>query len=1156
MSTRTPAAGTSFVGDAKRPLRSASVVPSGSTTPFTPVSAPSPGGSLGFYGAINPAQPPAGPPAPSPHSPVDVWTSDFSRFPSSQPSGANTATLPRPFTGDLPEGLGVGGSNPTPYTVPHASPRKDGLFYARSSGRDAVGECHLNLLLLFIGDASSRKNAIDKIHLRDLLDKDGKFKAHLRRPDEAQRIYLELNSPDVQGRYRPLFEECNALVCKDVDPDDIVDSKNLDDKDGRFYLAGKQHDRVEYVTEGMESLVAAMLRLEGENQFWKVDHAESLTKALSGASSRGMISDAYRTVQYRVAKVSTLIHQRLALHGGYTYPRSVRSTASDFSNDLATSVTKRAMVDKWLRQPDIFPNLTPEYQAVVQHRLSDSRENEDPASLAQVPPELRFKILPGSLLTSAVILNASMTQDYDVTGAGSLASPERVEQELTHGVSQSTAEPSVPPKRITRVRLPPPTVDTRPRYTQRSSYGNPTFELQPPGETTRRVQFQEPPSISQTGLPDISASLAFPTQPFSAPTSKEERRSSGPHPRGHSRALPDSSAAQAVRDAVYPNGVPPSVAQPSQANPSASTNAGIYQGYRDLPPHLAQPNVAPQAFKGPNGDHYYVYQPNSAGYATYGGNRPPTSHLLNPTPSPQGPGSPGPPSNHSPSYPGDANPGGGPPFGGPPGGGGDGGGGGGGGGGSGGGGGGPEYDPYGGGPPGGGPPPDGGYSYGFLPGNQPTIIIHHTPAPRELGVRLDQKISRDSIPEWDGRLPTILVYLHKMNNLANKNEYVARDLGAAAPDRFTGRAESWWQMLGLQHQQLYSSSWWALYQGIKIQFFTHKFLMALRTHYDAALMAKVADKTDELIAFAGLGLARSSQYEQVLRLPTSKPDLRFTSKTKRAHAADSIGGGFEFDDESDPSESPATSSGIGEGDVAAPLTQSRDVATAASQGQSSKSIRGAGRKPPRGGHQFKRDDSVKSKVCGSPYHWDRDCPHWNEYDIGRNTFLIGAEYDCDKQENEDYEQAFVAYICSSLNNTKLSSALWTDIRQAEGLYLKVNAVSRPSTRSVTIEEEAKTLSQATEVLPLDPHYLTRSEICPFGTLTRRPAGAAPGSGRNVCNGAIAMLRLEGMAGWSSTISSVAAGLPWNLPKTLQRSGRRAYGPVILFPTVRPEQADF
>ncbi|KAH9918790.1 uncharacterized protein B0H18DRAFT_1122863 [Fomitopsis serialis] len=656
MSTRTPAAGTSFVGDAKRPLRPASVVPSGSTTPFTPVSAPNPGGSLRFYGAPTTVLHSGGPPAPSSRSPAAGWTSDFSRFPSTQPGGTNPTTIPRSSTGNLPKGTEVDRSTVTSYAVPPISPRKDGssntvlpdVWTFRKAvpspkpsdvqmpvpGRpppsflDGLGpqasstpgrpSATRSESVASTNSSSSEirqaaKSAVDKVHLRDLLDKDGKFKAHLRRPDEAQRVYLELNTPDPQGRYRLLFDECNTLVCEDVDPDDIIDSKNLDEKDGRFYLAGKQRDRIEYVTEGMETLVAAMLRLECENRFWKVDHAESLTKTLSGASSKGMVSDAYRTVQYRVAKASTLIHQRLALHGGYTYPKSIQSTASDFSYDLATSATKRAMVDKWLKQPDIFHNLTPDYQAVVQRRLSDSREVEDPASLAQVPPELQFKIPPSLLLTSSVILNASMTQDYDATGAPSLASPDRVKQELTHGVSLSPAEPSVSSKKIRRVRLPPPTVDTRPRYTQRSSYGNPDFELQPQSETTRRVQFKEPPSVSQAGRPDLSSSFAFPTQQSAIPITKEERRSSGPHPRGHSRALPNSSATQAVHVAVYPTGAPYSMAQPPRVIPPASANADHYQDFRDPPPHLPQANNIPQSFKGPNGDHYYVYQPNLLG---------------------------------------------------------------------------------------------------------------------------------------------------------------------------------------------------------------------------------------------------------------------------------------------------------------------------------------------------------------------------------------------------------------------------------------------------------------------------------------------------------------------------------------------------------------
>ncbi|KAH9916136.1 uncharacterized protein B0H18DRAFT_885162, partial [Fomitopsis serialis] len=224
--------------------------------------------------------------------------------------------------------------------------------------------------------------------------------------------------------------------------------------------------------------------------------------------------------------------------------------------------------------------------------------------------------------------------------------------------------------------------------------------------------------------------------------------------------------------------------------------------------------------------------------------------------------------------------------------------------------------------------------------------------------------------------------------------------------------------------------------------------------------------------------ANSSQYEQVLKLPAAKKETRPFIRARRAFAVDGLGGGFNFEVDDD-GDTPSQPAGAVASEDFAPTSQAEDpaleaqVATVHNQKTASGRPRGAGRKPPRAGPRFPRNDSVKSKrpppgdcrVCGSPFHWDRDCPHWNEYDIGRQALFIGAEHDCDAEENEEYNQAFVAYICSNLNNARLSSALWADIRRSEGEYLKATVSQRRRTYAVVVEDEPEPSTLPSDSLP-------------------------------------------------------------------------------------------
>ncbi|TFY51224.1 hypothetical protein EVJ58_g10679 [Rhodofomes roseus] len=290
------------------------------------------------------------------------------------------------------------------------------------------------------------KDAVDKVHLKDLMDGTGRFKVHLRKPAEAQAIFNDLNARDALGNFSTLFEEANVFIAEDLDPRDVIDAAEFERKEARYRLKARAILRINYIVEGLESLVNQMLRLEDAHRQWKTDHANSLMGALRVSASRGLLSDAFRVVQYRAAKAITLIHQRRALHDGANYPESVKSTTSDFSQHVRSSNSKRMVIDKWLDHPDIFSNLTPEYQAVVLRRLGNAEGINSELTNLQIPPDQRFKWPPSSLLVTPVVHGASVSMAESAGPPSRTSSAARVESDLTRALSSVSSEPSSPAK--------------------------------------------------------------------------------------------------------------------------------------------------------------------------------------------------------------------------------------------------------------------------------------------------------------------------------------------------------------------------------------------------------------------------------------------------------------------------------------------------------------------------------------------------------------------------------------------------------------------------------------------------------------------------------------------------------------------------------------
>ncbi|KAH9912752.1 uncharacterized protein B0H18DRAFT_660153 [Fomitopsis serialis] len=83
------------------------------------------------------------------------------------------------------------------------------------------------------------KEAVDKTHLQDLLDGPEKFLPHIRRPDEAQALFNELNAPDATGKYKTLFEESASFTGDDLEASSIVESQGPEGRATRFRLSAE-----------------------------------------------------------------------------------------------------------------------------------------------------------------------------------------------------------------------------------------------------------------------------------------------------------------------------------------------------------------------------------------------------------------------------------------------------------------------------------------------------------------------------------------------------------------------------------------------------------------------------------------------------------------------------------------------------------------------------------------------------------------------------------------------------------------------------------------------------------------------------------------------------------------------------------------------------
>ncbi|KAF8170049.1 hypothetical protein K438DRAFT_1614453, partial [Mycena galopus ATCC 62051] len=151
----------------------------------------------------------------------------------------------------------------------------------------------------------------------------------------------------------------------------------------------------------------------------------------------------------------------------------------------------------------------------------------------------------------------------------------------------------------------------------------------------------------------------------------------------------------------------------------------------------------------------------------------------------------------------------------------------------------PRGNGGGGGPGGGGPPlaNQGGSGGGGPPGGGggPPFGGGSGGGPQQYGGfdwQINRKLNLSMVPEWNRRGKTAITYICQISELLRLSPQLSVDLGAAAPLKFTERAQTWWMTQTPAVRQYLSRDWTLLLQGIQAHFLNAHWLQKRRYEWD------------------------------------------------------------------------------------------------------------------------------------------------------------------------------------------------------------------------------------------------------------------------------------------------------------------------------------
>lgn len=899
---------------------------------------------------------------------------------------------------------------------------------------------------------------LTRVESSSMLDESGRLREQLRKSDDALELYAKLTLPPTSGEYGSVLDEAEQLLLYELNVSkDLVDGGRTVPEEFRQRLRFDLYRRVRHTVNALEDVAQRMMALTNES--WSFNGDTDLFCLLEGASSNSIMVDLFTLIQLRVAKAIDIIHQRKELHCGQPLAFSIPKSVSDLSELDPVKRTQRRRVDKQIYgsyERGLVP-LTDRHVLAVQARrkgLTNNMPDNDP----------RNRYLPGGyrdrarLIISQIQRDSRIPDEASTSTSGPSGADDEHEEDEVAGVLDDDDEttsnglyqrPSTPFKRKERSRKPserprPLTERVLERITEETE-GDPAEEADSISQRGIRPRYSHAAGFSAaipaTALADQVRQVAFAGRRLDANQPQIFQRIPAlatQDSRSHSTHL---RRLQEIRQRVTSE-----VNEDSHQNQQGSLvtlvpdERGSYQPLQTaqipaapIPPRL--PSSSSSSSSGSNHN-----QPPRRNPTNPGGNNPHGGG---------GPGGGGPPRG--------GNPGGGRPTGGngpqrgnPPG---------------------RQPQFLNGGPPGGGGgPPAGGAGpqpHDHCP-PMPPIYIQYSPPARDTSRRIDTKVTKEEIPEWNGNSNSMLDYLHHMELLAALGPQVNRDLAVIAPTRFKGDALNWWQMIDKDVRELYSSSWDALLEGIRYHFFTRKFLNTLRAQFrtQAFRQPKHSNETPmnfiyrRMLCLRHLYTERDLPEDEISMILAPAPEgwttvlqpdniFSITALVQKVNdLSDQLIAFGEYADNSkafpprrafeaqidrnvqepelNESRNPETVSETFLKVVATARAATETLPTPEDLEASALALRSGrdggkrnyspGSKQPF--YKIPRDDSIKSpekppspcRICSSPYHWNRDCPGFDVWRKAKAANLVEASDELHPEAEKMYAAAYLAYL--------------------------------------------------------------------------------------------------------------------------------------------------
>ncbi|KAJ7165295.1 hypothetical protein C8R46DRAFT_1220425 [Mycena filopes] len=344
-----------------------------------------------------------------------------------------------------------------------------------------------------------------------------------------------------------------------------------------------------------------------------------------------------------------------------------------------------------------------------------------------------------------------------------------------------------------------------------------------------------------------------------------------------------------------------------------------------------------------------------------------------------------------------------------------------------------------------------------------------------------QEVPVESLPEWDGDHSTAIDYFWEIGQVANLLGWMPMALGFWLPSRLKkgSQVQLWFSTLSSAKQAEMRSHYLVYLQSIKDNYLGKRWQLKMNMELESQSFRQEGHEKESPQVFLGRRIRylrllakldeggpmevflimqkapiswstiivvenvkstgelyeRVNEHEQALVevFKRSTPNTETVTMNNLSSVLRRLGFS-QNNSQSGPSNRQYRRANLAEADEPGEENQPERVEDAPDEGQGDETIRQVyqilkkrQRAPPKGGYPFPKNDHVTTKmgkappspckVCGSPNHWDKECPDWNVYleKQRRGALLVMSAQD--EETEMIYHNAYVVLLDNRLRES-------------------------------------------------------------------------------------------------------------------------------------------